>query len=70
MSRNTLRIILWIFFTALWFGIWYGVKLLIHGSTDLFEAMIFFVIFGLLDSKGVDWIVNRVMDESNETGQK
>lgn len=66
MSRNTLKIILWIAFTALWFGIWYGTKLLIHGSTDTVEALICFVIFGLLDSKGVDWIVNRVMHEPEE----
>lgn len=57
-------------FTALWFGVWYGTKLLIHGSMDSFEALFFFVIFGLLDSKGVDWIVNRVMGEPDETSQK
>ena len=65
MSRKTLRIVLWIAFTALWFVVWFGTNFLIHGTTDIWEAVFFFVILGLLDTKGVSWIVDHYMPEDD-----
>lgn len=66
MSKQQMRVLLWIGFTALWFVIWFAVKYLLNGTFDVFEALIFFVIFGIIDKGGVDWIVDHYMQKFDE----
>lgn len=66
MSKQQWRVVLWIGFTALWFAVWFGVKYLLNGTIDVIEALIFFVIFGLIDKGGVDWIVDRYMKDHED----
>lgn len=70
MTKQEKKIGLWIAFAALWFVIWFGMKYFLHASFDLWEGIIFFVIFGVLDKHGVSWIVDKYMedpkDESDE----
>ena len=58
MSKNTLKIVLWIAFTLLFFVIFCGVSYLISGSPDFVSALVFFVIIGLLDKKGIGYLVD------------
>lgn len=63
MTTQQKKVALWIGFTVLWFVVWFAVKFLLNGSFDIWEGLIFFVIFGLIDKYGVDYIVNRTMQD-------
>lgn len=53
MSKLQWKVVLRAAFTALWFGVWVGVKHLLNGSFGLIEVLFFFVIYGLVSKEGV-----------------
>ena len=65
MSEKALRIILWIAFTALFFVIFCGVQYLISGEIDGVMALIFFVVVGLVDKKGIGYLVEYYTSKRN-----
>ena len=66
MSKLRWKVVLRVAFTALWFGLWVGVKHLLNGSFGLVEALFFFVIFGLVSKEGVGWIWDRHMKDHED----
>lgn len=58
MSKKQLKVVLWIAFTALFFIVFCGVDYLIAGRIDWRMAFFFFIIFGLLDKKGIGYMVD------------
>lgn len=59
MSSKQLKIVLWIVFTVLFFVIFCGVEYLLAGSIDWPMAIFFFIVFGLLDKKGISFMVDH-----------
>lgn len=59
MNKKCLKIILWVVFTVLFFAIFCGVEYLLAGSVDWPMAIFFFIIFGLLDKKGISSMVDH-----------
>lgn len=66
MSKDALKIVLWIAFTVLFFAIFVGVSYLISGSPDWGSAVLFFVIIGVLDKKGIGYLVDYYTSKKDE----
>lgn len=66
MSEKQLKVILWIAFTALFFGVFCGVSYLISHSIDWTMAIVFFVVLGLLDKKGIGYLVEHYIAKAKE----
>ena len=66
MSTKQLKIVLWIAFTALFFFVFCGVEYLISHSVDWTLAIVFFVVLGLLDKKGIGYLVDYYISKSDK----
>lgn len=69
MTKKQLKVVLWIAFTALFFGIFFGVSYLLSHSINWIEAILFFTIFGLLDKKGIGYIVDYYTSKFNKASK-
>lgn len=66
MSRNTLKIVLWIAFTVLFFVIFCGMQLLISGKIDWLMAILFFIVLGIVDKKGIGYLVEYYVQKRDD----
>lgn len=64
MSRDTLKILLWIGFTILFFVVFCGVDYLLTHSIDWDYAVFFFIVLGLLDKKGIAYLVDYYLPDN------
>lgn len=61
MSDKTLKVLLWIFFTVLFFAVFCGVQFWIFNEIDWGMAVFFFIVMSFVDGKGVGYIVDQVL---------
>ena len=70
MTKKQWKIILWIVFTALFFAVFCGVSYLISHSVDWSMAILFFPVFGLLDKKGVAYLVDHYIPKAGNESKR
>ena len=70
MTKKQWKIILWIVFTALFFAVVCGVSYLISHSVDWSMAILFFLVFGLLDKKGVAYLVDHYIPKAGNESKR
>lgn len=66
MSRNTLKIVLWIAFTVLFFVVFCGVQFFVFGEIDWMMAFLFFIVLGIIDKKGIGYLVEYYVSKRDE----
>lgn len=69
MTDKQLKVVLWIVFTALFFGCFCGVSYLFFKSIDWSLAFLFFVVLGLLDKKGIAYLVDHYVSKRNKSSK-
>lgn len=67
MTEKQLKMILWIAFTMLFFVVFCGMSYLISHSVDWTMAIVFFVVLGVLDKKGISYLVAHYIAKSKKT---
>ena len=70
MTKKQWKIILWIVFTALFFAVFCSVSYLISHSVDWSMAILFFLVFGLLDKKGVAYLVDHYIPKAGNESKR
>lgn len=63
MSEKRLEIVLWVAFTVLFFVVFCGGQFLISGAVDMPTAILFFVVLGLVDKRGIAYLVDYYMEK-------
>lgn len=69
MTEKKLKVILWIAFTMLFFVVFCGMSYLISHSVDWTMAIVFFVVLGVLDRKGINYLVAHYIAKSKKTSE-
>lgn len=64
MNEKRLKVVLWIAFTALFFIIFCGVSYLINGRINPSTAVLFFVIIGVVDERGIGYLVDYYVEKA------
>ena len=69
MTEKQLKMILWIASTMLFFVVFCGMSYLISHSIVWAMTIVFFVVLGVLDKKGISYLVAHYIAKSKETSE-
>lgn len=66
LTKGQLEAVLWVAFTALFFVIFCSISYVMSGSLDMPTAILFFVLVGLVDKKGIGYLVEYYSEKYEE----